>query len=395
MPRRFLGILILLLVSVARGRAQGDVALFAVGNDTVTRGEFEYHWKRSHEKRMDVFLQKYGCFKKKVQYAKELGLDTLTEYRLAKEHSLRMFDRKGTDARKHASSSGHEWIRLLHVTCPLSQQASKRQALDAEAYLDSVYAVWKEGGQIRSEELAWVQTRYLLNEWQRQLDGLERNEFSRPFYSPLGVHLIAWTDKRHESGRNGLDSEADEAFRGKEMEEGLLVALLDTYVEQRTNCTEQELEAYFGQHRSDYGWGVPHFRGAVIHCQDKKEAKRIKKYLQSYPEELWQDAWERMPDDVSKDSRMVAGLFAIGENPYVDKLVFKCGTFEPLESYPYTWVLGKKLKKGPKELRDVREKVARDCKKDKKEAEMRSVMRKYALEMDEEVLKTVNREGNK
>ena len=85
MPRRLLGVLILLLVSVAIGRAQGDAVLFTVGADTVRQHEFEYHWKRSTEDSRDAFLQKYGRFKQKVQYAKDLGLDTLPEHRLRKE----------------------------------------------------------------------------------------------------------------------------------------------------------------------------------------------------------------------------------------------------------------------------------------------------------------------
>ena len=170
----------------------------------------------------------------------------------------------------------------------------------------------------------------------------------------------------------------------------MLVTSLDAYVEQNLNCTEQELEKYFKQRRSDYGWGTPHFRGAVIHCQDKKTAKKIKKYLQKYPERHWPKAWNSMPEEITKEARLETGLFPIGKNPFVDKLVFKCGTFDPLTDYPYSWVLGKKLKKGPTHWEDVREKVYQDCKKDKKEAEMEAIIRKYELEIDEEVLKTVN-----
>lgn len=391
MPRRLLGVLILLLVSVAIGRAQGDAVLFTVGADTVRRHEFEYHWKRSTEDSRDAFLQKYGRFKQKVQYAKDLGLDTLPEYRLRKEQFQQLFDRKGKGIRRSVASA-QEWIKLVHVTCLLDQQADKQQILQSKAYLDSLYAVIQQGGKIPVKELSWMQTRHLLNEWQKQLEGLGKNEYSQPFYSPMGVHLIAWTDRRMGSSGNVFSLETDEAFRGKEVEEGLLVTSLDAYVEQNLNCTEQELEKYFKERRSDYGWGTPHFRGAVIHCQDKKTAKKIKKYLQKYPERHWPKAWNSMPEEITKEARLETGLFPIGKNPFVDKLVFKCGTFDPLTDYPYSWVLGKKLKKGPTHWEDVREKVYQDCKKDKKEAEMEAIIRKYELEIDEEVLKTVNHE---
>ena len=391
MPRRLLGVLILLLVSVAIGRAQGDAVLFTVGADTVRQHEFEYHWKRSTEDSRDAFLQKYGRFKQKVQYAKDLGLDTLPEHCLRKEQFQQLFDRKGKGIRRSVASA-QEWIKLVHVTCLLDQQADKQQILQSKAYLDSLYAVIQQGGKIPVKELSWMQTRHLLNEWQKQLEGLGKNEYSQPFYSPMGVHLIAWTDRRMGSSGNVFSLETDEAFRGKEVEEGLLVTSLDAYVEQNLNCTEQELEKYFKQRRSDYGWGTPHFRGAVIHCQDKKTAKKIKKYLQKYPERHWPKAWNSMPEEITKEARLETGLFPIGKNPFVDKLVFKCGTFDPLTDYPYSWVLGKKLKKGPTHWEDVREKVYQDCKKDKKEAEMEAIIRKYELEIDEEVLKTVNHE---
>ncbi|MBO4999701.1 MAG: hypothetical protein J6C58_02585 [Bacteroidaceae bacterium] len=74
--------------------------LFSVGTDTVRLHEFEYHWSRSKEKQLDVFLQTYGHFKQKVQYAKELGLDTLMEYRLHREQIRQLVNQKGKRPRK-------------------------------------------------------------------------------------------------------------------------------------------------------------------------------------------------------------------------------------------------------------------------------------------------------
>ena len=46
MPRRLLGILIFLLVSVLVARAQGDIVLMQVGDEVVSKVEFEYYWNR-------------------------------------------------------------------------------------------------------------------------------------------------------------------------------------------------------------------------------------------------------------------------------------------------------------------------------------------------------------
>jgi peptidyl-prolyl cis-trans isomerase SurA len=58
-------------------------------------------------------------------------------------------------------------------------------------------------------------------------------------------------------------------------------------------------------------------------------------------------------------------------------------------------VLGKKMKKGPESYKDVSGKVEKNFRKAKKEAEMEALIQKYRVEIDEEVLKTVNRCGNK
>lgn len=240
-----------------------------------------------------------------------------------------------------------------------------------------------------------MQTRFLLDEWQRELKSLEKGKWSRPFFSPIGVHLISWVDKKEGGDCHPNVSLTDPFYQRKEIEEGLLVASLDDYLQNKVTYTEKELEGWFRKNRSEYGAGTPHFRGAVIHCRNKKDAKAIKKYLKKYPEFLWEEVSNHMPDNLADRCLIDVGLFKIGENPYVDKLAFGCGDFEKLADYPYTWTMGKRLKKGPKSFHDVRRKVENDCLEAKKKEELETLMRKYRVEIDKEVLKTVNRAVNK
>ena len=66
MPRRLLGVFILLLVSVSAMQAQGDVALLTIGNEKVDKEEFEYYWSKSSEKNVRVFAQTLGHFMQKI-----------------------------------------------------------------------------------------------------------------------------------------------------------------------------------------------------------------------------------------------------------------------------------------------------------------------------------------
>jgi len=394
MPRRLLGIFLLLLVLVPGVRAQGDVVLLTIGNDSVSSREFEYHFNRSQEKHADVFAETYGRFKQKVQCARALGLDTLDTFR----QQVKMFRERAKDVLADnplSFTKEREWIKLKLLTWPLRQSDGKEKQREGIQKMDSLYAALQNGADVQAEERPWVQTRHLLAEWKKQLKVLSRNEFSRPFFSPKGLHLIAWKEKMSGRTSGGAVADTDNLFRQKGMEDALLALALERSLDERLVCTEQGLEEYFKQHHARYGYGTPHFRGAVVHCRDKKAAKTIKKYLKKYPESQWEDAWKQMPDDVSQGCLMEIGLFAIGTNPYVDKLVFKCGTFEPLADYPYTWILGKKLKKGPDDYTDVRMQLEKDCRIAQKEAETEAFIQKYQVEINEEVLKTVNHDGIK
>ena len=65
-----------------------------------------------------------------------------------------------------------------------------------------------------------------------------------------------------------------------------------------------------------------------------------------------------------------------------------------MSDYPYTWILGEKLKKGPESMNDVKEKVEKGYRELMKSTEINRLRQKYSVEINEEVLKTVNNEGN-
>jgi peptidyl-prolyl cis-trans isomerase SurA len=169
---------------------------------------------------------------------------------------------------------------------------------------------------------------------------------------------------------------------------------VDAIYEYDQNNTTEELERFWSEHREEYGWGIPHYRGMVIHCKDKKEAKAIKKYLRKYPMALWEEALRRRVEQTGVPCKFESGCYRIGENPFVDKLAFKCGSFVSLSDYPYTWILGEKLKKGPESMNDVKEKVEKGYRELMKSTEINRLRQKYSVEINEEVLKTVNNEGN-
>jgi len=393
MPRRLLGIFMLLLVFRSLAWAQGEVVLLTVGDEKITKGEFEYQFNKSKERCAEVFAETLSRFKQKVLSARSLKLDTLTAYRMQRDTYMQEIKQS---ASVFAVDSGNvEWIKIEHISYPLRQSSNKKEQRLGSLKMDSLYAELKNGSRMPFEKLPWMQTRHLLNEWQQQLANLAEGEYSKPFFSPLGIHIVSWKQKTFGSSPLQKMWEKYAIYRVKEMEDALLVVALEEYLEENVVCTESDLKNYFEKHRSDYGGGIPHFKGTVIHCKSKRDAKVIKKYLKNISENQREEAAQLIPENVVGSFLLETSLFPIGINPYVDKLAFKCGDFKPLADYPYTCILGRKLKKGPTDYQDVRIKVEKDCREDKKMTEIEALTRKCKVEIDKEVLKTVNRAENK
>ena len=401
MPRGLLGILIFLLVSVSVARAQGDIVLLRIGDTQVYKSEFEYYFNRSNCNTSQEFLEDFIAYKAKALYAKELGLDTFPDFINQKMYYLQSLEgllRKKDPVGCQSSAAGEEWMELWHLTCPLEQHVPKADEIKAKSFMDSISSVLKDDvvGEGKIGKTLWIPRHLLLPEWDKALAGLTQGEISKPFYSPIGLHIVCWKDKRIDEKplEKEMDSEVVSAFnyKVKEVEDALLVMALS--MNRSVSYSEEELEEFFIRYREGYQWDYPHYRGAVFHCKNKKTAKAIKKHLKRYDFSSWEEALNGLNFVYAESYRMEYGLFQIGKNKYVDKLIFKCGSFEPLSDYPYTFVMGKKLKV-PDSYKDVRDKVVKDY-LDYQDRHWNDVVKhKYKVEINEEVLKTVNNSGNK
>ena len=150
------------------------------------------------------------------------------------------------------------------------------------------------------------------------------------------------------------------------------------------------LATYFKFHSSDYRWDSPRYKGAVLHCADKKTAKQAKKMLKKLPQNEWMDKLRQTFNTSGAEKIQIEqGIFADGDNKYIDKLVFKKGGFEPLVSYPFTIAIGEK-QKGPDDYREVLDQVRRDYRTYLDTYWTRELRESGKVEINQEVLKTVN-----
>lgn len=408
--------------------------LFRIDGEETSVEEFEHYYTQVYAvSRVSVeqFLPHFLYYKLKVADAKRQSWDTITDFRLqcsALQNEILKSEKRGVPQKQDTLLN---WVRFRQISFLLPQHASSEQERVARQRIDSVYTALKNG--IPFEKLAqpymkdllpspyldgeWIPERCLIKEFTGQLSTLNKGNYSAPFFSPLGIHIVYLLDRRqgiYPSGATGNVAVQKVANSGPtERKDSLLNkarmelcqvsdGLLAEYWDKRHggtksgNISDKELQSYFESHKNDYAWDLPHFKGGVIHCLNKKVASKLKKRLKKCPLDKWNEEISAFSQENPEWKVVVeTGLFQIGTNPYVDKLAFKCGQFTPRTDLPYAFVLGKRLKKGPEDFQDVRDEVLRDYRLWTERAQMEELKRGFRIEINQDILKTVNCGGKK
>lgn len=441
LARFFFCVLVLYVFFSTVCSGQGKM-LCRIGNDTISSEEFLlYRTSLQDSCNFDCFL----FMKLKAADAVSKGWDTLPELR----HECKILQNrmlksvfldtvkvqsvwKNVHEDREKRLLTNEWVKFETITIRLSQHASGSKLQQAYSAIDSVYRALLhdtsfeqlKGGTITS---VWYPINGVLKEFSVVLSRLQVGECSQPFLSPLGWHIVKLIDRQNEVNSHA-DILPDSSYYLKKLMTGNLikdhqiyndwiagdlnknpyVALkmkwikdkyLANYWDDRchsiwSDLDEGMLASYFVEHKNDYTWELPHFKGAVVFCQHKKTVKRIKKILKKQPFDDWGKVLaEKMREDSTLSAKVEIGLFQIGKNPYVDKLAFKCGTMPVNLEYAYVGIIGKPLNKGPETYKDVLENVKTDCLKERKRQAFESLKKKYRVEINQRVLKTVNCSG--
>ena len=309
----------------------------------------------------------------------------------------------------------------------------------AERFADMARSLSDDkGSAMRGGSLGQFGKGMMIPDFEKVAYSLKPSEMSAPFKSPVGYHIIYLKDRhpfepyeyhreailkfldqrgiREASANARIDSLAslngatrekvvdelladilakDSAKRylAQEYHDGTLmyeVAKKDVWDKAQADTLGQE--AFFKANKKSYAWKEPRFCGVVVHAKDASVLAKAKKLLKGVAVDDYATALAgALNADSVKQVRITKGLFKQGDDKFVDRDVFK-QKVEPaaLKDYPETAVYGKKLKK-PRSLKDVRGPVLTDY-QDKKEQEWVEQLRKrYTVEIDEAVLKTVNR----
>lgn len=352
------------------------------------------------------FLDRFIRLKWKVCCALTCGLDTTEAFRSryeacrkqlqAESRQLSASERGGVPVRQG------EWV--AHVCVRVSQNVSHAGINRFRAQMDSLVAEVGQGEGLKQwieehgdslpagwqAEVTCVSPCRLPNDLLERFRRLQPGEVAGPFLSAVGLHVLGRLDGSVAACEPSPSPADDKTrlFMLQEYYDGLLAGLLEDSL---FRVDEHQLSRYYKKHKKHYRWDLPHFKGLVLQAGDEEKLNRLLKYLKGFPQDKWEEAIDNF-DRIGGSRWLKAeyGLFRIGKNACVDKLYFGQGSFTPSADFPYVRVLGKKLKRKPESYKDVYEQVKQDYRASvlqKEEAKWKKI---FKVEINEEVLKTVN-----
>lgn len=346
-------------------------------------------------------------------------------------------------------------INPRHILIAVNQKDPEEKRAKAKAKADSIYQALVQGADFATlakelsddkgsgangGEIGWIQPNQTVPAFEKAAYALNVGEMSQPVLSDYGYHIIkmdgrknfvpydsvkadiiTFIDRRgirekiidekieeymkannYDSAGKLLEDRAaelsaqdsDMANLIREYHDGLLLfEISNREVWDKAQKDEAGLANFFKKNKKRYTWDTPRFKGMAYHVKDKADVKAVKNCVKGLAFDKWA---EKLRTTFNADSvkriRVEKGLFKPGDNPLVDRDVFKKKDAEvkSLPDYPIDATYGKVLK-APKEYGDVRGQVVADY-QDQLEKEWVAALRKrYSVEVNQSVLATVNK----
>ncbi len=347
-------------------------------------------------------------------------------------------------------------IQPAHILMMIPQKATQQQQDEAKRRIDSVYTALQAGanfeelakkvsqdpGSARNGGLiGWCGQNQLVKEFEDAAFALQPGEMSRPVLSPFGWHIILMKERKqlepfeyHKENilnfleqrnvRNSLTdrkldamvkssngsvtkeqlleqradslSEKDLSLRYliKEYHDGLLLyEISNRLIWEKASKDEEALASYFKKNKKKYKWEEPRFKGIAYHVKDKADIKAVAKCVKRLDFEDWNEALRTtFNNDSILRIRVEKGIFKKGDNPLIDREVFKVhdAKVESLKGFPIDATFGKLLKK-PQEYNDVRVQVTADLQEEMERLWVEDLRKQYPVVINTEILKTVNK----
>ena len=352
---------------------------------------------------------------------------------------------------KDSSTIGKDGIlKVMHLAIPVPQKATPQEVAAAKAKMDTAYAKLQNGSSFDEVALyidmpltylrpVEIMRSQVYEEFEKAAFALADGEYSTPFRSPAAYHIVKRISTRpfgtfaqykraimqmlekdniQKKARLKKGTELAKAYGGnitpeealakenslleskypefgnlmREYYEGLLFfEVSNREVWKKDADQEKALAKFFKKNKKNYKFYTPRFRGAVVFAKTQELLDSAKLVFAGKTKDEYRSiASEYFNKEDKRSLRLELGVFAAGDNPWVDSLVFSTGAGgDKREDLPYVDVVGQVIN-APEHYTDVKSAVLDDYNKYKEEKWVKKLRRKYDVEIDEEVLKTVN-----
>ena len=459
----------LLLFSSSALAQVSDPVLMTVNGKEVRRSEFEYAFNKNNSnlveggQTIEEYLPMYIDFKLKVAEAEALGLDTVASFKEEyKRDRAQMAEDYLIDpnfvekeayriyAKDSATIGKDGFLNLSHIVFVVKQKEDKAAVALAKARIDSVYTMLQAGKTFeetarkfgipaRALEPFEIIRGQAYPEFEAVAFALADGEYSKPFESPAGFHVVRRLSTRpfgsfeeykpaimnmleqqniRERARQIRGQQLAEEFGGgltpsqalaledslleskypefgnlmREYYDGLLFFEVSTQeVWNKAQSDVAGIEKFFKKNKKKYKFETPRFRGAVIQATTQQNIDNIKSMIAGKSVSEYKSVIDaNLPKDSMKNVRVEIGVFAVGDNAWVDKLAFGQGDGGKLRKGFTVVELEGRIIKAPESYLDVKGVVTNDYQKYLEEQWVKSLRKKYKVKIDKEVLKTVN-----
>lgn len=464
----------LLFLPLAMAIAQEkDPVVMKIAGKNIGRTEFEYFFNKNNDsknktgKAVEDYVDLFVNYKLKVLAAEDAHLDTLSsfikEFRTYRDMQLRPYvsdpiyedsvAKSVYDTYKNEVGDS-DLLHVAHIMMILPQRSSDVMKAEKKERIDSAYQALQGGANFaelakkcsedyttapNGGDLPWIGPKQTLPEFEKVAYSLKPGEYSKPFLSSVGYHIIymkerkklePYTEKKAEimkmlesrgikdtgaehkikqmvDASNGkltredimanIEKEAGESdpnlqYLIEEYHDGLLLyEASNRFVWKKAADDKTGLEKYFKKNKGKYKWDSPRFRGFIILAKSQKMVHEAQNFLKKYKSEEGIEAFNKiLPKDSLRNIRIRFGVFKEGEDAHVDEYIFKKESSKTQNKfYPYDGVSGMLLSK-PKIFEDVKAQLISDYQDEKEEEWVVGLRKKYPFSVNKEVLQTVN-----
>lgn len=291
--------------------------------------------------------------------------------------------------------------------------------------------------------LPWIQPNQTWKEFEDAAYALNVGEVSRPVRSPIGFHIIKMLEKKQLEPFDSLRDMIEEVLINRDIRTQIVSGKINAVIKASNNTlkpaaaldklmddTEQQnsdlkfsikayredllanaafqrhldgkrpyptatLKAYFNKNKKRYCYDWPYFRGIVIYAKTEQDMQQVKTSIKDAPFGMWDDIIEKnFNSGPTKRVKYEKGLFPKGQDQYIDSETGAvCGKGKADKEFPYTDVYGTNHKKKDVIYEDVSSVVKEDYEEELREQWVESLRKKYPVEVNYDILKTVNQDN--